>query len=579
VGSVKGLGRIIERNKRVQIIANGHPSDYLGPVATEVEPHNRSLALTLAVARIRRPSWPAPAWGAIGVTALFIGITCWWLSRDHHVPIWDAGLHLDFVFNVHQSLSEGNLGAAFTCTAPYPPFAYLVGSLGVTLGGLGVTPVILTENVFFVSLLALGCYQLGRLAFGPLAGLLAVVFALGSPLIIGQFHLFLTDAPETAMVAVSVWLVIATDRFSRPGVSAIAGIACGLGMLTKEPFVVFVIGVVGVTAVRGGRQAWRGLAIFAVIALALALPWYIHERAQIEAIKTEATAASTAIPKTGAQSPQGIAPPRLSQENLQWYLWNFINWQLYLPLFLFTAVGWLWTIWGFLRRRPVSRLAVELTVGAFVGWLAVTETYVHDVRYGMPLLVYLAVFGTGWIVRLTWRWRTIAATALVLVAVANTAGVSFGVGKEVGVTLPGFKPGYLEDPGEVSIYESGGFAIGAPTREGNLLAMLQALRRNGVRSVTWPQREALEPDFTDIGVTVLSRIADLNTLSVVPVATSMTRQDAVFLHTKIQPNETPPCVNLEDHTGVWVRIGNPVARGAQDYCPLPRPHYYGPREP
>ena len=546
-------------------------------MATEAKAQGGSQGLDLAFLRVRRPSWPAPAWGAIGVTALFIATTCYWLSRDHHIPIWDAGLHLAFAFNVHQSLGEGQLGTAFTLSAPYPPFSYLVGALGVMLGGVAVAPPIIAENVIFVSLLALGCYQLGRLAFSPLAGLLAVVFALGSPLMIGQFHIFLTDAPETAMVAVSVWLVIATDRFSRPGVSAIAGVAFGLGMLTKEPFTVFVIGVVGVTALRGGRQAWRGITIFAVIALALALPWYLHERAQLDAIKTEATAPSNKIPVPSAESPKGIAPPRLSEENLEWYLWNFLNWQLYLPLFLFAAVGWLWTLAGFVRLRPVSRLAVELTVGAFVGWLAVTMTYAHDVRYGMPLLVYLAVFGSGWIVRLAPRWRAIAATALALVAVANTLGVGFGVGKPVEFTLPGTKYEDLEVPGKVAIFENGGFAIGPPTREGDLLAMLRALRRNGVSTVTWPPRDALEPDFTEIGVSDLVRIAGLSTMGA-NAARTLTRQDAVFIHTKIVPGETPPCVNLEDHTGVWVRIGNPNAPGAQDYCPLPKPHFYGPKE-
>jgi hypothetical protein len=543
-------------------------------VAIDLEARRLPARADLA-ARLAKLGWSAPALGAIGVTVLFIGITSLWLSQDHHIPIWDAGLHLDFVFGVHQRLSEGHLGSALTDTVPYPPFAYLIGSLGVALGGVAITPVILTENIFFVSLLALGCYQVGRLAFGSLAGLLAVVFALGSPLIIGQFHLFMTDAPETAMVAVSVWLVIATDRFRRPGISAIAGVAFGLGMLTKEPFVVFVIGVVGVTAVRGGRQAWRGLALFSVVALAIALPWYIHERSQIEAIQTEATASSSGIPRQGAQSPQGIAPPRLSQENHEWYLWSFVNWQLFLPLFLFAATGWVWTIMGFLRGRPVSRLAVELTVGAFVSWLVVTETYVHDVRYSMPLLVYLAVFGTGWIVRLSSRWRALAVTGLVVIAAINTLGVSFGAGQQVAITLPGANLRDLQDPGKISIFETEGFAIGRPRREGDLLATLQALRRAGIRNITWPAEEALEPDFTSIGVTVLSQIAGLTPLSTVPAPASMTRQDVTLAHAAISPHEAPPCVNLEDHTGVWMRIGNPVAPGAQDYCPLPKPHYYG----
>jgi 4-amino-4-deoxy-L-arabinose transferase-like glycosyltransferase len=88
----------------------------------------------------------------------------------------------------------------------------------------------------FVPLLALGCYQAGRLLFNSAAGLLAVLFALGSPLLIDQFHVFILDPQLTALVAVSVWLILASEHFSRVDVAAVAGVVGGLGMLVKEPF-------------------------------------------------------------------------------------------------------------------------------------------------------------------------------------------------------------------------------------------------------------------------------------------------------------------------------------------------------
>jgi hypothetical protein len=547
---------------------------YLCSVASNLEVRS-SRARAFAPARVALPSWSGPAWGAIGVTALFIGITGWWLTQDHTIPIWDAGLHLGYVLDVHSSLSRGDLGTALTLTAPYPPFAYLVGSLGLAIGGIGVAPPIVAENLFFVSLLALGCYQVGRLAFGPLAGLLSVVFALGTPLIIAQFHIFMTDAPETAMVAVSIWLIIATEGFSRLRGSALAGLAVGVGMLTKEPFAIFVVGVVGVTAVRGGRQAWRGMAIFAVVALVIALPWYIHEYSKILQIKAEATASSSAIPGAGPESPSGIAPPRSSAANLEWYLWNIVGWQLYLPMFLFAAVGWLWTLLGSIRRHPITRLAPELLVGAFAAWLILTETYVHDVRYGMPLLIYLAVFGAGWIARLGRRGRIAASAALVVVALANTLAIDFGVGGEHGFWISKTSTA-LERPGYVPLYSTQGFPVGAPQPDGDLLGMLQALRRDGIRNDAWPQSEGLEPGFTNIGVSVLSTIAGLGQVAAGP---SLTKRDAIFAYGKINSHESPPCVRLNGGFGVWVRIGNPERPGAQDYCPLPKPHFYGKRQP
>ncbi|MGH2913312.1 MAG: hypothetical protein ACRDJ3_12640, partial [Solirubrobacteraceae bacterium] len=67
------------------------------------------------------PDWSAAAWGAICVTALFLGITCWWLTQDHSIPIFDAGLHLWQGIYVYEELVAGHVGYALTLTYPYPP--------------------------------------------------------------------------------------------------------------------------------------------------------------------------------------------------------------------------------------------------------------------------------------------------------------------------------------------------------------------------------------------------------------------------------------------------------------------------
>jgi 4-amino-4-deoxy-L-arabinose transferase-like glycosyltransferase len=593
----------------------------------------RLRARNTPLARVAELGWPAPAWGAIGVTALFIGITCWWLTQDRSIPIFDAGLHLALVVAVHHELSVGNLGTALTQTAPYPPFAYLVGSLGIAIGGVGVAQPIIAENLVFVTLLALGCYKVGRLAFGPAAGMLAVVFALGSPLITDQFHVFMTDAPETAMVAVSIWLIIATKGFSKLYICAVAGLAVGLGMLTKEPFPIFVIGVVLVTAARGGWRSWRGLMLFGAVALVIALPWYISELSVIKGIGNEATAPSSAFPTPAGPAPKGIAPPRLSSENLEWYLWNLDNHQLGLPLLIFAAVGFLWTAASLVPRRPrrpratggarrgsaassragaaarkpdkrlpvassirgkpraggrsdrgvaafrgghaVSPLALELTVGAFLAYLLLTESYFHDTRYSMPLLLYPAVFGASWLVRLPRRWRSVAVAVLIVVVGVNTLKSDFSVGSPYEIELPGASPTDLELPGYLMLYP-GGFLVQGPERDGNALATFEALRRNGVRVVTWNPEQGQEPDFSNGGLAAFAEIAQLE--SAPGSALVLNRSVATLVHGKIEPHEPPPCVTLDDGTGIWIRLGSTTAPGSQDYCPLPRPHYYGPKQ-
>jgi hypothetical protein len=515
----------------------------------------------------------APAWISVGVVAVFIAITSWWIAHDRSIPIFDAGLHLSLTIRVHELLVAGRLGDALTQSIPYPPLVYLIGSAGIAVGGVGIAPPVIAQNLVFVPLLALGCYQVARMAFGSWAGLLAVVFALGSPLLIAQFHVFMTDAPETAMVAVSIWLILASEYFSRFWISALAGLMVGLGMLTKEPFGFAVAGVVLVSILRGGWRSWRGLAVFLVVAAVVALPWYIAEYGQIQTLENDVTVSAN-LP----QLPGDIAPARFTRDNFEWYFWNFAQVQLYIPMLIFAVVGWVWMIVGFVRRRTVSRFAPELAVGAFVGWLAITQTFVHDARYSEPLLFYLAVIGTGWIVRLPRRGRAVAASVLAIVALANTLGTSFGVGGVAALTKPRWWGTSVQQLHPDPIYSNVGFLVSGPKRDGDMLAMLRALRRQGVEAVEWPaETQVLQPDFSSIGVLVLAQIATLTPLEQVELST-LNRHVAALEHESISAGSAPPCVRLDDGTGVWVRLGNPLARGAQDYCPLPKPHFYGPRQ-
>lgn len=542
-------------------------------MATDISLPRSSVGARILQVGERPRRWPGAAWGAIAVTAAYLGVTCWWLTVDRHIPIFDAGIHLDLAVKVHERLSSGDVSGALTSTLPYPPFAYLIGALGMAIGGVGVAQPILAENFVFVPLLALGCYKVGRMAFGPLAGLLAVVFAFGSPLVTAQFHVFMIDAPETAMVAVSVWAILATERFSRIDVSVLAGVAVGLGMLTKEPLAIFVAGPLAVTAIRGGWEAWRGVAAFAAVMLAIALWWYIAEYSTIQSIQTEA------VHGAGMQMPGGIAPLRGSFVNYEWYFWNILNWQLLLPLFLFAMVGWVWTIVGFARRRSVSALAPELTIGAFVGWLGLTETFVHDNRYSMPILIYLAVFGSFWIARLPQVARIVTGLALVAIVIVNTLGDSFAIGWTWKPSLPSADMKTQPLPGVLSVFSTSGYVISAPEREGDLLGVMKTLKGRGVTHILWQQGpDQAKPHFSNGGLQALADIAGLDIYTQPP---SSSAPPAVWSHfaflgsSAIEAGQPPPCLTLGDGTGVWIRIGNPEAPGIRDYCPSHHPQFYG----
>jgi 4-amino-4-deoxy-L-arabinose transferase-like glycosyltransferase len=518
--------------------------------------------------------WTGYAWGAIAVTAAFIAMTCWWLSQDHSIPIYDAGDHLEAVFLFHNLLRTGDLLGPFNHVSVYPPIGLLVGALGVFVGGVDVPAPIIAENLVFASLLALGCYRTGRLLFGSAAGMLAVIFVLGSPLLIEQLHVYMLDAPMTALVAVSIWLLLTSEDFSRVDFAAFAGIAAGVGMLIKVQFALYIAGLVLVMLLRGGWRNQRGLTAFVLIAVAIAAPWYIDHISELgvmlEVASTHGGSAGVVPP------PPGNIPPTLSLRNFLWYFWSVLNSQLLAPLFLLAVGGALWMTITLVRGREPRGGRLELLAGGFMTWLIITLTPHHDIRYGMPLLVYLAVISTGWIVCLSRAPRFAAIAILALGVGANTLGITFGVGQEATVALAGRPPATQQLPDRIIFYATKGFLTAGPMRDGDVPGLLEALHRGGVRTVVVSLEQGALPDFSFEGILPLAQIAGLTPAITNKPEFSLSPQAATLIHEPVTSYAKPTCTRVSDGTGVWVVRYDTAARKLALYCPYRSPQFYDP---
>ncbi len=524
-------------------------------------------------ARARAPRLSAPAWGAVGATALFIALTVWWLSAAHSVPYGDNAQHLATVLRDYDFARAGDPLRIFSFPSYYPPLTFLVGVAGMLIGGIGVAGPVIAQSLVYVPLLALGCYQAARLVYGAEAALLAVVFALGAPLIAEQFHVFMLDAPQAALVAVSIWLILASERFSRIGVALAAGLVVGLGIAAKELVPLYLWGLIAVSLARGGWRNWRGVAVFALAALLVGTPWYVHNHALLGEILTAGGAAHDVPP---------LAKPALfSVANAAWYFWATLNGLLFAPLFAFALVGVVSAAVALWRTRAARRadLTPELLGGLGGAWLALTVMPHHDLRYAIALIGYLAVLGTGWIVRVPGRWRTLATCLLGLAVLAATLGATFGVGPRTLRPLPGNlhapRGEGVPPSGTVIVYANHNFLVSGPERDGRVPGLLRALRTDGVRSIAWlDQAEASNRYFDSIGVEVLVRSAGLAVLRRAGERLYLNRlraDEAVAIRRPAAPGDVAPCARLIDGSGVWLVRGS-VNRS---YCPSRDPRFYG----
>jgi hypothetical protein len=535
--------------------------------------------------------WSGWAWGAIAAVAAFIAITCWWLSRDRGVPFGDAASHLTTAVAYHDLLRDGDLGGLLERSGYYPPLTFMTGAFAMLVGGVNGSAPVIGENLVYASLLALGCYQVGRLVAGPAAGFLAVIFALGSPLLIEQLHVFMIDAPEAALVAVAVWLILASERFANVPLAAAAGLATGAGLASKEQFALYLAGLLAVVLAR--EQGWRngrGILAFTACAFVVAAPWYVANLWQLD------TYASGAL--GGADLPARGRPPLLSSANAGWYLWAVMNGLLFVPLFAFAAVGTVRALVVAVRAASargapaaLAGLAPELLGGLAGGWLSLTLTPHHDMRYAMGLLVYLAVLGTAWIVTLPRAWRVAAAVGLALAVVATTLGSSFGIGSgEVRVLLahepvPTDRSFGIPPPSQLTLYADYDFNVSAPRRADDVPSLFAALRRDGITGVIWDPHQAPkgDPVFDSQGVWLEARFAGLEGPDIglthlvtkdpaAPPKVGKTFNVADPRHAFLTRSESlyaggPPCLTLSDGTLLRLSRGNPFNGSAQPYCP------------
>jgi 4-amino-4-deoxy-L-arabinose transferase-like glycosyltransferase len=503
----------------------------------------------------RKPRHPAVSrevWLLAAAVVVFVAVTVWWLTQDDRVQASDDGLHTLLAFAIHDQLAGGNLSGWFTEFNTYPPLVHLVGAAAVFVAGKSPMAVIIASNLVFVPVLAVSCFGIGRLAYGPPAGLLAALFALGTPMFVSQMHMFMLDPAQAAMVAAGAWAILESHRFERIGVAAVAGVVVGLALMTKSTSVIFLAGLLAVVVLRGGWRNWLGLGIFLVVAAAISLPWYVDHLQQLNGL-VEGQGGTGAAPSAEA------APPLGSRASLLWYFWAALNIQLLAPLVLFLAVGVIFTIRDCLRRWTPENLGPELLGGLFIAWLGITLIRHKDARFTLPALVYVAVLATAWIVVARPRVRVAATAALAFVLAADFIGVSTGVGGTVRVALPGAPANSALATRQITLYSPYGYVRGGPEHEGDILSLMRGLKRGGVRTITFDGGSTAgnELDFSTYGLTVRAVQAGLPTFAIYDTAALGPHDGFMLLHFR-QPGDPPSCRRLGGGRGVYVELGNPV---------------------
>ena len=253
---------------------------------------------------LRLGRW-TPGFLIVGLT-LFHAINNWiWLDKNVMTRGWDRiGSLVNSLF-YYDTLSAFSLQALFKATiqdAYRPPLFGLSMATMYKLFGVSADVAVMV-NVVFLFILFAASYGIGARLGGRRLGMLGAVLVALIPLVYAMSRYSYFEFSLTALTALSIYFLLACERFERKGASLLLGVSLGLGALVKRTFPVFIMGAAVIVFFQAGlprqiwtwlraglglrawsRSRWRDLVVALGGGLLLSALWYFPNRQAAQAL-------------------------------------------------------------------------------------------------------------------------------------------------------------------------------------------------------------------------------------------------------------------------------------------------------
>jgi hypothetical protein len=343
--------------------------------------------------------------GAFVVIAVVSSV---WLAVDRRPPEWDNANHLERAVQCSRDLRTGDVRGIFERSSFYPPLVFCLAGAGMLLG-LSDAAAAGAAMVGFLGLGIAAVYLLGRALADGTVGVAAALLFGSAPFVVFSTLRFQLDLPLAAMVALALVVLLATDRLTRRPMALVFGVVCGLGMLTKPTFALYVLVPVIMVLTRGGRRGVVNVVLAAFVATVVSLPWFgprlFGLQAQLGA-RAFRQAAEAGYPETLSLAGVTFYPRMLLQ-------------QFGVGASLLFALGLVVAAW---RRQ-------WLMLGTLLGPFVVLSLLIQNknLRFTLPLLGVMAVIAALALTTLPRGVRRGAVIVLVLLGAVQVAAVAGGM--------------------------------------------------------------------------------------------------------------------------------------------------------
>lgn len=217
------------------------------------------------------------------------------LSLDNTIPTYDEWGNFEEAFYIHAFFKNLNL-KIFSLNEIYNFYLNLGDRNRPPLYKLTLSPLFfftknidadymtIVVNILYFAILLFSIYGIGVKLFNNLTGILSAFILSIFPGIFAMSRVLMVDFPLTAMVSLSVYLMLSTNYFTDTKYSSLFGLSVGLGMLTKVPFIIFIsplliyyVFISFIKSPKGDRQTIRiirNLIVSSLVAILITGSWY-----------------------------------------------------------------------------------------------------------------------------------------------------------------------------------------------------------------------------------------------------------------------------------------------------------------
>jgi hypothetical protein len=341
-----------------------------------------------------------------GVFAALVAAAAVWVALDRRPPEWDHANHLERAVLCARDLRAGDVQTILERSAFYPPLALCL--TGVASFVLPVEAAAVAVMLAFLALGMAAVYRLGRALGDVTTGTAAALLFATAPFVVYSALRLQLDLPLAAMITLALAVLLATEDFTRRGTALAFGAICGLGLLTKPTFALYVAAPALLLLARGRRRGLAGAGLALLVAATLSVAWFgprlFGLGAQLEA-------------RSFAQAAEAGHPDPFTLAGLSFYP-RWLGYEAGLGAVALAAVG---LIVALVRRQWFLLVAVG---GPF---LALELVRNKNLRYALPLLGGVAVMAALGLRALPDRVRRVVAMVLVVLGVAQVSAVVSGV--------------------------------------------------------------------------------------------------------------------------------------------------------